>query len=114
MWTNETTVSLTVGTMAWANIYAGVNQSNPTYATFEHLLNGTKIVNATLFIQNSNKDEALDPFEKGFLVINLGWTTYAATIREPVNIEIRLEKSAPLSIPFNMPMNLPPNSWLGL
>jgi flagellin FlaB len=114
MWTNETTISLTVGIYAWANIYEGVNQSNPTYATFDHLLNGTGIVNATLFIQHSNKDEALDSFEKGFLIINLGWTTYAATVREPVDIEIRLEKSAPLSIHFNMPTNLPQNCWMGL
>jgi flagellin FlaB len=115
MWQNETAVSLTVGTMAWANIYSGVNQTiDPTGAQFDTFLNATIPVNATLFIQNSNHDEALDSFEKGFLVINLGWTTYAVTVREPVNIEIRLEKSAPLSIPFNMPMNLPPDSWLGL
>jgi flagellin FlaB len=117
MWQNETTVSLTVGTNAWANIYSGVNQTvDPTGAQFDTLLNATVHTtgpNATLFIQNSNHDEALDSFEKGFLVINLGYAN-ATSVRTPVDIEIRLEKSAPLSIHFNMPTNLPINCWMGL
>jgi flagellin FlaB len=112
MWQNETAVSLVLGANAWSNIYSGVNRSvEPTGAAFDKLLSATGAVNATLFIQNSNYDEALDSFEKGYLVINLG-ATYGATVRTPVDIEVRLEKSAPLSIPFNMPMNLPQNSWI--
>jgi flagellin FlaB len=114
MWQNETTISLTVGTMAWANIYSGVNQTiDPTGAQFDTLLNATIPINATLFIQNSNHDEALDSFEKGFLLINLGFAN-ATDVRTAVDIEIRLEKSAPLSIHFNMPTNLPQNCWMGL
>jgi flagellin FlaB len=90
MWTNETTISLTVGTDAWTNVYSGVNQTvNPTGSQFDALLNAVSPVNATLFIQNSNGDQALDSFEKGYLVINLG-SAYAAGVRTPVDIEIRL------------------------
>ncbi|MDH5793189.1 MAG: hypothetical protein OEZ18_01325 [Candidatus Bathyarchaeota archaeon] len=113
MWQNETVVTLKVGTNAWANVYSGVNQTSPTGTTYDNLLAGVGTGNATLFIQNSNGDEALDSFEKGYLLINLGETN-AADVRTPVNIEIRLEQSAPLSMDFTMPTSLPKGCWIGL
>jgi flagellin FlaB len=113
MWQNETVVTLTVGTHAWANIYSGVGSNNPSNSTFDNLLSATSIGNATLYIQNTNGDQALDSFEKGYLLINLS-ATYAAAVRTPVNVEVRLEKTAPLSIDFTMPESLPKDSWIGL
>jgi flagellin FlaB len=113
MWQNETAVTLTVDGHAWANIYSGVGTDNPTSSTFDDLLKATPTGNATLYIQNTNGDQALDSFEKGYLLIDLN-ATNAAGAEAAVNIEVRLEKTAPLSIPLVMPGSLPKDSWLGL
>jgi flagellin FlaB len=119
MWQNETAVSLKVGAWAWANVFNGTNILDPLGRKFDDLLlDDDDQVNATLFIGNSNGDESLDSFEKGYLVVTLGSTTsdatYAAGVRTVVNIEIRLEKSAPLSIDFTMPEGLPKGTWIGV
>ena len=116
MWRNETAVTLKVGTNAWANVYDGVNETLYSAATFDNMVENVTAVNATLFIGNSNGDEALDSFEKGYLIINLGDITgespYAAAVRTPVTIEIRLEKTAPLTIDFNIPEAIPKDTWM--
>ena len=111
MWKNETAVTLKVGATAWANIYEGVNTLEPTGENFTALANNVTVSKAALFIGNSNGDEALDAFEKGYLVINLG-ATNAAAVREHIIVEVRLEKTAPLSLEFTMPESMPKDTWV--
>jgi len=111
MWENETVVTLKVGTDAWANVYGGVNATLSPSASFNDMANNVTDGEAVLFIQNSNGDEALDSFEKGFLVLNIT-DTAAATVRTPVTVEIRLEKTAPLSLEFIMPESMPKDTWV--
>jgi flagellin FlaB len=111
MWENTTTVTLKVGKNAWANIYGGVDQTDPTGKGFTELLTAVTDGDATLFVQNSDKDEALSSYEKGYLVISLG-TNMTAGPRDPVRVEIRLEKSAPLTIEFYVPEVMPGDTWL--
>ena len=111
MWKNETAVTLKVGSDAWANIYDGVNTLEPTGQNFTALANNVTVSKAQLFIGNSNGDESLDAFEKGYLVINLG-DTNAAAVREHIIVEVRLEKTAPLSLEFTMPESMPKNTWV--
>jgi len=111
MWRNETAVTLKVGMTAWANVYDGVNTLEPTGENFTALANNVTEGTAQLFIGNTNGDESLDAFEKGYLVINLG-NANAAPIRAGIIIEIRLEKTAPLSLEFTMPESMPSNTWV--
>ena len=113
MWQNETVVTLKVGANALANIYDGVNIMEPTGENFTTLAGNltAPLPKAQLFIGNSNGDESLDAFEKGYLVINLG-NTDAAAIRAQVIIEVRLEKTAPLSLEFTMPESMPKDTWV--
>jgi flagellin FlaB len=111
MWKNTTVVTLKVGSGAWANIYNGVNVNFTEGSSFEVLLANTTSGNAMLFIQNSDGDEALSSYEKGYLVIHLG-TDMVAGPRDPVRVEIRLEKSAPLTIEFYVPEVMPKSTWL--
>ncbi|MEM1883232.1 MAG: hypothetical protein QXE14_01360, partial [Candidatus Bathyarchaeia archaeon] len=70
---------------------------------------GPKLPAAVLIVENSDGDEALDAFEKGFLVILLD------TVVEPraiVTVEIRVERSAPLTIEFMVPESLTKASWM--
>lgn len=132
---NETVVSLSIvssngNSKAYANIYYGVNASyNPTGQSFDNLAlcayeyakaaqekmgiinsgGGPKLPAAVLIVENSDGDEALDAFEKGFLVILLD------TVVEPraiVTVEIRVERSAPLTIEFMVPESLTKASWM--
>lgn len=107
---NTTVVTLKVGESAWPNVYEGVS-SLTTGQNFTDLLANTTEGKAKLFIQNSDGDEALNSDEKGYLVIHLN-TTDVADPRAPVNIEIRLEKSAPLTMEFYVPEIVPPDTWL--
>ncbi|MEM2108158.1 MAG: archaellin/type IV pilin N-terminal domain-containing protein [Candidatus Bathyarchaeia archaeon] len=111
MWKNTTVVTLKVGPNAWANVYEGVSAIDPTGSSFTEMLSNVTADTAMLFIQNSNGDETLDANEKGFLLINLG---SAATVRDQINIEIRLEKTAPLSIEFNIPEAMPKDAWVNV
>jgi len=140
--TNETVVSLSISgntKIAYSNIYRGVctDDYSPKGKTFDNLvikaLNKTGIKgwyyddtnttlpyhpNATiayLLVENSDKDEALDSSEKGFLVVTLNCTQGAdeyAHPRDIVTVEIRVEKSAPLTVEFIIPESLTENSWI--
>jgi len=66
---------------------------------------------AVLAISNSNGDESLDSFEKGYLIITLS-PSDAAHVRDSVTVEIRLEKTAPLSIEFNIPESMPQDTYM--
>ncbi len=107
---NTTVVTLKIGGNAWPNIYANVWTANNTN-TFDDFLTSTTPGTAALFIQNSNGDQALDASEKGYLVISLN-DTNAALVRSQVDIEIRLEKTAPLSIEFTIPESMPQDAWV--
>jgi len=134
MWKNQTVVTLKVGSKAWANVYYGIlydstNTSNtydPTGQQFDKFVgftqSGSKYVNGTydestlqtgavLAISNSNNDESLDSFEKGYLIITLS-SKDAAQVRDAISVEIRLEKTAPLSIEFNIPESMPQNTYM--
>jgi len=73
--------------------------------------NATLNTAAVLAISNSNGDESLDSFEKGYLVITLS-PSDAAHVRDSVTVEIRLEKTAPLSIEFNIPESMPQDTYM--
>ena len=66
---------------------------------------------AVLCIENSNGDEALDTFEKGYLIIVLSGDD-AVSSRALINIEIRLEKTATLSMEFSIPESMPRNTYV--
>jgi len=66
---------------------------------------------AVLAIENSNEDEALDTFEKGYLIIVLS-DEDAVSSRALINIEIRLEKTATLSMEFSIPESMPMNTYV--
>ncbi|RZN55844.1 MAG: hypothetical protein DSO09_01830 [Candidatus Methanomethylicota archaeon] len=131
MWENETVVSIKIGTrVALANIYAGINHTiDPTTMTFDAIItnltsghldywwtnkgvsNESEKTGAVLVIVNDNKDDSLDFYEKGYLVIQLG-ANHRAYPRENIVIEIRPEKSAPLTIEFTVPEAVPPNAYI--
>jgi len=132
---NETVVSLSIvssngNSKAYANIYYGVNASyNPTGQSFDNLAlcayeyakgaqekmgiiksgEDPKLPAAVLIVENSDGDEALDAFEKGFLVILLDAVVEPRAI---VTVEIRVERSAPLTIEFMVPESLTKASWM--
>jgi len=66
---------------------------------------------AVLALENSNGDESLDSFEKGYLIVTLA-SEDAAKVRAAITIEVRLEKTAPLSIEFNIPESMPKDTWV--
>ncbi len=113
MWKNTTVVTLKVGANAWANVYEGVGSANATGDTFSTMLGNVTADRAKLFIQNSNGDETLDSNEKGYLLISLN-ATNAAAVRAQINVEVRLEKTAPLSIEFNIPEAMPKDMWVNV
>jgi flagellin FlaB len=105
---NDTTsVTLTVGGDAWPDIYNGTDKM-PSGKDFKSLLDMVGDNSATLFIQNSNEDEALDSNEKGYLVIKL---ETPASARTHIVVEIKPEKAAPLTIDFYVPESLP-TGWI--
>jgi flagellin FlaB len=113
MWQNTTVVTLKVGANAWANVYEGVDSSNQTGDSFSGMLAGVTEDRAKLYIQNSNGDETLDSNEKGYLFVRLS-AANAASVRTQINVEIRLEKTAPLSVEFNIPEAMPSDMWVNV
>src|SRR5271157_2572383 len=107
---NTTVVTLKIGNNAWPNVYNGSTATTPG-ETFDDMLANTTKGTAVLYIQNSNGDQALDSSEKGYLVVSLN-DTNAALVRAQIDIEIRLEKTAPLSIEFTIPESMPMNAWV--
>lgn len=102
----ETEVSLRVEThTAFANIYSGIDATEPANATLDTLVTATNSGNMTLYIGNSNGDSSLDYDEKGFLVVTLS-TGNTAAERERVWMEIRPEQGAPLTVEFIVPPQL--------
>ena len=106
---NETTVvSLRVENhTAYANIYNGINDTDPRGKDFSQLISGLSgsQTTAVLFIENSDGDDSMDAQEKGLLIIYLADNDQADK-RENVFVEIRPEKGAPLSIEFIVPSEL--------
>ena len=78
---------------------------NGTYAT------KPSITVTVLAIANSNGDESLDTFEKGYLIIALS-DEDAVSSRADICIEIRLEKSATLSLEFKIPESMPKDTYV--
>jgi flagellin FlaB len=112
---NATVITLQIGDNAWPNVYAGVNTTATTYtnATLDDLLSSTTQGTATLFIQGGTGGQVLDSSAKGYLVFSLS-PADAATARAQVNVEIRLEATAPLSIQFTIPESMPDNAWVNV
>ena len=113
---NETTVvTLRIGNhTAYANIYNGIDTTDPTGQNYSYLasLVADSKSTAMLFVENSNGDDSLNSQEKGYLVIVLSDSDIAKK-RDPVFIELRPEKGAPLSIEFVVPSELQ-QGWLTL
>ena len=109
---NTTVVTLKIGTNAWSNIYNGVNET-VLGNSFNDMLGNTTDDRGTLYIQNSNGDQALDSSEKGYLVVSLSGDN-AALVRSQITIEVRLEKTAPLTIEFTIPESMPKDAWVNV
>ncbi|MDW8048367.1 MAG: archaellin/type IV pilin N-terminal domain-containing protein [Nitrososphaerota archaeon] len=96
-----------------ANLTKGIeNIREPTW--WGQLYNnetGTYITGAVLVVENSNGDDSLHYYEKGFLIIILDEENKAPG-RSTVVIEIRPEKGAPLTIEFVIPEALTKNSYV--
>jgi flagellin FlaB len=110
---NSTEVTLRVGNhTAIANVYEGINDTNPYTAQFDTLVDavGNSSTGAKLFIGNSDGGSSLDSNEKGFLVFYFSGTDQAAE-REHIYIDIRPQNGAPLSIDVFVPPDLT-NGWL--
>ncbi len=110
---NETTVvTLKIGSNAWSNIY-NATQTSTLGETFDTMLGKVTANQSSLFIQNSNGDQALDSSEKGYLVVALDGNS-AALVRSHITVEVRLEKTAPLTIEFIIPESMPKDSWVNV
>jgi len=110
---NSTVITLRVGNhTAIANVYKGINDTDPYTAQFDTLVNivGNSSTGAKLFIGNSDGGSSLNSIEKGFLVFYLNGTDQAAE-GEHIYIDIRPQNSAPLSVEIFIPPNLT-NGWL--
>jgi hypothetical protein len=94
-------------------VYEGVDSSNQTGDSFSDMLGDVTEDRAKLYIQNSNGDETLDSNEKGYLLISLS-AENAASVRTQINVEVRLEKTAPLSVEFNIPEAMPADMWVNV
>jgi archaellin len=110
---NSTEVTLRVGNhTAIADVYEGINDTNPYTAQFDTLVNavGNSSTGAKLFIGNSDGGSSLDSSEKGFLVLYFSGTDQAAK-GEHIYIDIRPQNGAPLSVEIFVPPDLT-NGWL--
>ena len=109
---NTTVVTLKIGSNAWSNIYAGTDEA-ALGDSFNTMLTATTEDQSVLFIQNSNGDQALDSSEKGYIVISLS-ANNSALVRSQIDVEVRLEKTAPLTIQFTIPESMPADSWVNV
>jgi flagellin FlaB len=110
---NSTVVTLRVGNhTAIADVYKGINDTNPYTAQFDTLVNavGNSSTGAKLFIGNYAGGSSLDSSEKGFLVLYFSGIDQGAE-REHIYIDIRPQNSAPLSVEIVVPPELT-NGWL--
>jgi len=116
MGVNRTVVSFkltgygTVPSTAYPNIYSGVNKTlDPAKKSFDEILgnmSSSRTVDAWLFLEENNGDDAFDFFEKGYLIIKVN-SSLEITSRCTVDIEVRPERGAPLTVSFIVPANLP-------
>ena len=116
MGVNRTVVSFkltgygTVLSKAYPNVYSGVNKTvDPAKMSFDDILGNmtsSRAVDAWLFLEENNKDDAFDFFEKGYLIIKIA-SSLGITSRCTVDIEVRPERGAPLTVSFIVPANLP-------
>ena len=102
--------------LLYQTVIANLTKGGPTEpsSSWGQLYNnetGTYITGTVLLIENSNGDEALSYYEKGYLMIILDLENKAPA-REDVVVEIRPEKGAPLTIEFVIPEALPSNSYV--
>ena len=109
---NSTEITLRVGNhTALANVYEGINGTNPYTAQFDTLVNVVgSSTGAKLFIGNNDGGSSLDSTEKGFLVFYFNGTDEAAE-GEHIYMDIRPQNSAPLSVDIFVPPNLT-TGWL--
>jgi len=110
---NSTEVTLRVGShTALANVYEGINDTNPYSVQFDTLVNvlGNSSTGAKLFIGNNDGGSSLDSTEKGFLIFYFNGTDEAAE-GEHIYVDIRPQNSAPLSVEIFVPPNLT-TGWL--
>jgi archaellin len=109
---NSTQMTLRTGThTAIANMYGGINTTDPQDKSLDQLVAALgSNTNSTLFIGNSNGDTSLGYGEKGYLVVYLASGDQALS-GEPVFVEIRPQKGAPLSVEFIVPPELV-TGWL--
>jgi flagellin FlaB len=110
---NSTEVTLRVGNhTAIADVYKGINDTNPYAAQFDTLVNavGNSSTGAKLFIGNNDGGSSLDSNEKGLLIFYLGGTDQAAE-GEHIYIDIRPQNGATLSVEIFVPPDLT-NGWL--
>jgi len=98
-------------TVAYADIYNGIDTNDPTNATFTSLIayvapaTANSVTTSKLFIGNSDDDSSLDYNEKGYLIVAVK-SGEEALEREHVWIEIRPENGAPLTVEFIVPPQL--------
>jgi len=102
---NLTQISLQVGNRTdYLDIYLGINNTlNPLNTQLDSLVstvgNGT---GATLFVGNSNGDNALDSNEQGYLILHFAATDEPVE-NESVQIAIQTDIGIPLSINIVIP-----------
>jgi flagellin FlaB len=108
---NSTEMTMRVGNhTAIANVYEGINDTDPYTAQFDTLVDAFNSTGAQLFIGNSDGGSSLNSNEKGFLVFYLNGTDQASE-GEHIYIDIRPQNSAPLSVDIFVPPDLT-NGWL--
>ena len=102
---NLTQISLQVGNRtAYVDVYRGINNTlNPLDTQFDTLVSTVgNNTGATLFVGNSNGDNALDSNEKGYLILHFA-TADQPSESEPVQIAIKTDIGIPLSINLVIP-----------
>jgi len=103
---NLTQISLQVGnSTAYLDVYLGINNTlNPLNTTLDTLVSTVgNSTGATLFVGNSNGDNALDSNEKGYLIFHFAATDEPVE-NEPVQIAIKTDIGIPLSIDLVIPI----------
>jgi len=109
---NSTIVTLSVqNSTAYANVYEGINDTNPYSASFDSLVTALgNTTGAQLFIGNSDGSSTLDYSETGFMVFYFSPSDQPAA-GQNVLVDIRPQGGTPLSVQIFVPPNLS-SGWL--
>lgn len=102
---NLTQISLQVGNRtAYLDVYLGINNTlNPLNTQLDTLVSNVgNVTGATLFVGNSNGDNALDSNEKGYLILHFAGTDEPVE-NQSVQIAITTDIGIPLSIDIVIP-----------